>query len=233
MIERAEQKAVYGKRMQKMYRRLGKYALDPDNKTKYLNRADQWAKYTEKWQSYHEKQLAKAVKSEIIYESLITGKSLVHGFDVTNEYASKATPGKGSISHSIKYNESSHKDEVAFASWLYDNYGGEIRLLIEKNKENVKTSDYLWNGKRWELKSVTTEKAADSAVRKALKQISKNLGGIILNYGDNEISYDILKSIIEKRLSRHLDFDVDIMIVGKGKIIRILRYKKMRHPPAK
>ena len=52
-----------------MYNRLGKYALDPDNKTEYLNRADQWAKYTEKWQSYHEKQLAKAEKSGIIIAS--------------------------------------------------------------------------------------------------------------------------------------------------------------------
>lgn len=53
-IERAEQKAVYGKRMEKMNKRLSKYALDPDNKKMYRGRAEQWARYTEKWQSYHE-----------------------------------------------------------------------------------------------------------------------------------------------------------------------------------
>lgn len=68
-IERAEQRAAYGKRMEKMNRRLSKYALDPDNKKMYRGRADQWAEYTEKWQSYHEKQLAKAGKSGIIYKS--------------------------------------------------------------------------------------------------------------------------------------------------------------------
>ena len=68
-IERAEQKATYGKRMEKMNKRLSKYALDPDNKKMYRGRAEQWAEYTEKWQSYHEKQLAKAGKSGIIYKS--------------------------------------------------------------------------------------------------------------------------------------------------------------------
>ena len=53
-IERAEQKAAYGKRMEKMNKRLSKYALDPDNKKTYQGRAEQWAEYTEKWQSYHE-----------------------------------------------------------------------------------------------------------------------------------------------------------------------------------
>ena len=65
-IERAEQKAAYGRRMEKMNRRLSKYALDPDNKKMYRGRAEQWAEYTEKWQSYHEKQLAKSEKAGII-----------------------------------------------------------------------------------------------------------------------------------------------------------------------
>lgn len=65
-IERAEQRAAYGRRMEKMNRRLSKYALDPANKKTYQGRAEQWAEYTEKWQSYHEKQLAKAEKDGII-----------------------------------------------------------------------------------------------------------------------------------------------------------------------
>ena len=72
-IERAEQRATYGRRMEKMNRRLSKYALDPDNKKMYRARAEQWAEYTEKWQSYHEKQLAKAEKSGIINTGAISG----------------------------------------------------------------------------------------------------------------------------------------------------------------
>ncbi len=49
-----------------MNRRLSKYALDPENQKTYQSRAEKWAEYTEKWQSYHENQLAKAEKSGII-----------------------------------------------------------------------------------------------------------------------------------------------------------------------
>lgn len=54
-IERAEQKEQYGARMEKMYKRLGKYALDTDNKKMYLGKASQWSEYTAKWHDYHKK----------------------------------------------------------------------------------------------------------------------------------------------------------------------------------
>lgn len=79
-IERAEQKAAYGKRMEKMNKRLSKYALDPDNKKLYGGRKDQWSAYAEKWQSYHEKQLEKAEKSGIIKISRnIASRNLPNG----------------------------------------------------------------------------------------------------------------------------------------------------------
>ena len=65
-IERAEQKAAYGRRMEKMNKRLSKYALDPDNKKTYQDRAEQWSDYTEQWSDYHNKLLEKAEKSGII-----------------------------------------------------------------------------------------------------------------------------------------------------------------------
>ena len=49
-----------------MYKRLGKYALDPENKKTYLGRAEQWAQQAEKWENYHEKLIAKAEISGII-----------------------------------------------------------------------------------------------------------------------------------------------------------------------
>jgi|GEM_PF-1594355 len=79
-IEHAEQRAAYGKRMEKMYRRLSKYALDPDNKKIYLARRNDWQTYAEKWQSYHEIQLAKAEKSGIIKISRnIASRNLPNG----------------------------------------------------------------------------------------------------------------------------------------------------------
>ena len=56
-IERAEQKEQYGRRMEKMYRRLEKYALDPGNKKMYAGRRSQWSDYAAKWHDNHEKLL--------------------------------------------------------------------------------------------------------------------------------------------------------------------------------
>lgn len=74
-IERAEQRAAYGRRMEKMNKRLSKYALDPDNKKTYQGRAKQWSDYTEKWSDYHKKLLEKAEKSGIIKSNYYSGFS--------------------------------------------------------------------------------------------------------------------------------------------------------------
>ena len=87
-IERAEQKEQYGRRMEKMYRRLEKYALDPGNKKMYRDRAEQWAEYTEKWQSYHEyRKRNNAIYVEITSENRIANikKSGVAGNTATIE----------------------------------------------------------------------------------------------------------------------------------------------------
>ena len=75
------------------------------------------------------------------------------------------------------YNRSTHKSEIKVAEWLLENFGGDIRLLSESKKQGVKTPDYDWKGKFWDLKEISTNAAADSAIRKGLKQISSNPGG--------------------------------------------------------
>ncbi len=89
-----------------------------------------------------------------------------------------------------------------------------------------RTPAYLWNNLKWELKTVTTEKSADSALRSALKQIAEKPGGVILDYGDNEISIEALQKIIDGRLSRQKMCSADIMILNHGRLVKVIRYKK-------
>ena len=145
-IERAEQKETYGARMEKMYKRLGKYALDPGNKTEYLARADQWAEYTQKWQSYHEKQLAKAEKSGIIREKQIVAN------EIDTSVVKLPKIGKPDVETKVDYSDvgsrafsdenkrkmleneriiSGNQYETAIA---YDVYGN--RLFMQKGKSN-------------------------------------------------------------------------------------------------
>lgn len=151
--------------------------------------------------------------------------SIQKGWDVTKEYERARYPGQGKITVDDGYDTGVHAEEVSIAQWLQKNLGGDIRLLNESSVDGIKMPDYLWNGKYWELKSTSTEKAANSAIRKGIKQIEDNPGGIILNY-NLEINLQEAIDVIEKRMkgSKQGDIPVDIMIVQNGKLRIVLRY---------
>lgn len=118
------------------------------------------------------------------------------------------------VTHDAGYKIDIHQNEIMAAQWLRDTFGGDIRLLTEVNEQMVKTADYLWREKLWDLKTVTTEKAANFAIRKGLKQIRENPGGIILDYRGADIDLDLLGSVIGKRFQwRRNTSTIDIIII--------------------
>ena len=145
--------------------------------------------------------------------------------DVLAEYQDKATPGVGALTYDEGYRVVHHTEEIKTAQWLHDNLGGDI-VLLQENLGGEKKPDYLWNQKQWELKSISTEKAADSAVRGALTQIEQSPGGIIIDCGDNVKSFANLQEIVVKRIQRSCHFDIDVLILKDGKLSHVLRYTK-------
>lgn len=137
----------------------------------------------------------------------------IQSIDVTKEYLSQAVPGEGKIEMDSKYNIMTNQNEIKMAHWLHNKFGGDIRLLTESTAEGVKTPDYLWRSKFWELKTIKSEKASNAAIRKGMMQIQPNPGGIVLDYTS----------------------DVDIIVVSHGEILKVVRYKKIKRkdPPAK
>ena len=117
-----------------------------------------------------------------------------------------------------------HADEVKTAQWLHTHLGGDIVLLNEANNYKAMTPDYIWNDKLWDLKTVSTEKSANSAVRHGLKQIQENPGGIILNYEQNTISLETLKDVLRKRLTASATQGVDILVICKEKLFTVQRF---------
>lgn len=139
-------------------------------------------------------------------------------------------PKSGTIKFDEGLNISKHSEEIEMAKFLNDLFGGELTVLKEANIQGVKTADFLWNNKLWDLKTVTTEKSADSAIRKGLKQIKDNPDGIILDYRNREVSLDSVFKVVDGRTRRGIEESVDIMLVlGKNKV-KVYRYKK-RKPP--
>lgn len=103
---------------------------------------------------------------------------------------------------------------------------GAALAAARDSRQTLRLSpDYIWKEKMWELKTKQSEKGEDNAVRKAYKQIAQNPGGLFLDYGDNEISVELLNQIIHKRAMRYKDLRMDIMVINKGDVIEILRYK--------
>lgn len=149
--------------------------------------------------------------------------------DVTEKYKEDSNPGIGNITFEKNYNIENHKEEKEMAEWLLNNYGGDVVCLNEALNYEEKRADFKWNDRLWDLKTTTTNKSANSAIRSGLHQIVSNPGGIILNYNNNEIDINEIEKIIEKRMrssSYKTDNGIDIMIISKNKTVKILKYKK-------
>lgn len=156
-----------------------------------------------------------------------TSKVSKYAEDVTAEYFGTAKTGEGSISYDNGYDVSSHKHEVQMANFLFEKFGGDLTLLKERNIKDVKTPDYVWNSKYWDLKNVSSEKAAYSAVRHGIKQIIDNPGGLILDYRNTDKNnLQLIINQVDDRMQRTKVENADIMIILENNRIKIYRYKK-------
>ena len=191
---------------------------NPGEGKKYQN---VWSK---EWKNADEKDIIENRKKVGLKEShnLVLRK----GTDVTTEYERQKFPGQGKITYGEGYNELIHEDEINFAQLLHNKLGGDITLLNEANIQGVKTPDYIWNGKYWDLKTTSTAKSANSALRHGLKQIKNNPGGVILNYESNNVNLQEVIDEVENRIrqSKKDTYKVDVMFVFNQEIVKIIRY---------
>ena len=144
--------------------------------------------------------------------------------DVQDEYTQKATPGKGTITQTSNFTPETHPEEVEFAKWLFKTYGGDIIHLQELGE--IKWPDYTWNGKLWELKTVSSEEAANNAIKTGHKQIKSNPGGIMLNFNKADFSWPKFEKTLDNRLKWYKNTSFDIMVVNNWKTVKIIRHKK-------
>ena len=145
--------------------------------------------------------------------------------DVTKKYLDSAKPRMGKVRHERGYHIKGHKEEIEVANQLRDQFGGKIVLLKEARTPGIKTPDMLWKGKQWEIKSISTEKAADSALRKAIKQIQGNQGGVIFDIADG-LDKQKLIDVLDARATRSKSFNADIIALRNGNVLFVRRYKK-------
>ena len=141
---------------------------------------------------------------------------------------------KGSVLFDTGYDKKHNLDEVNMAEWLVENFAGKIKCLTAVNEDNVKTPDYEWDGLYWDLKTVQTEKAADSAIRHAAGQIKERPGGVVLNYIGENVDVELLEKISANRGRRSLCEGSRIIAVMNRKLLFQITVskKRMTSPPA-
>lgn len=154
-----------------------------------------------------------------------SNKDTISAEDVTNEYFKSAAPGKGAITCDDGYEKQTHSEEIKTAEWLRKTFGGAIRLLKESTQKSVKTADAIWKGNLWEFKHTRSISGADKRLEYALKQIENNPGGVVLNMKES-VSLGMLEKQLLNRFTRSKIYGFDLILLEKGRLIKIMRYKK-------
>lgn len=77
----------------------------------------------------------------------------------------------------------------------------------------------------WELKGTSSINGADKLLQHAIKQIQDNPGGVILNVLDDIDMSELEKQLARRFLRSNIDA-LDLMILSKDSLVKILRYKK-------
>ena len=152
----------------------------------------------------------------------------------TEYYENKLQITKVVIPTGFDYNERKKEMEVIYK--IRDEFGGRIELLNEINITGYKNPDFIWEGKCWEIKSVSTKNSVDSQVRYALKQISKEVGGIVLILDRCILSIGEVIDIVCNRVKRtnlHIILKVDVILMRDCKVLDIIRLIRKDIPSAK
>lgn len=144
--------------------------------------------------------------------------------DVTKEFLEKAKPGKGEIKYEEGFNFKYSHEEKLTALWLLETFGGEIILLKQNGSYMIKNPDYKWNNKFWELKGIRSGTSLDAAIRKAIKQISLNPGGIIIDISKYKTNIKSLIGTIKNRAVFNTVKRYYIILKKKDKLIKVYKY---------
>ncbi len=130
----------------------------------------------------------------------------------------------GSLISEPDYSHKLHVEEINVSKWLLRNFGGDIVLKTESRVDCVHTSDYLWDGFLWDLKTPigNGKRTIDNQFKKINEQIAGAPGGMILDCTNLFFSNAKIIAMVSKRISLN-NFSGDVIIKRKQAIIAILR----------
>ena len=126
------------------------------------------------------------------------------------------------------YDLTKHKEEISIAKFLSKEFNIYIELLTEINEDKIKTPDFIFNDKYWEIKNVSSANSIDKRVKIAIQQIIKNVGGIVLVIDRSDLDISTIKEIVFHRIDRTKIERIDIIFIKNEIIIEIDRYENRK-----
>ena len=135
--------------------------------------------------------------------------------EVSKEYIIKSTPNEGKIIRDSDFVEKRHDEEIDFADWLHQKLGGTIVHNADSQTQGKHFADYTWNGKLWELKTLSSNKAntVDKHIQTAYHQIETNKGGAFFDMTSSELTLEeTAKIIVDSERRRCPDDTFDVLI---------------------
>ena len=146
--------------------------------------------------------------------------------EITSQYTDRAKKEAGYVAIDPGVDVGKRQRERDVASMLANTFGGEVRVLAESTQEGVKTPDYLWRGKLWDLKTPEHLKGVDYLVKAGIKQISRNTGGLIIDTRKFTADYEDIIEAVFHRVWRSAKEGLDVVLLEKGKDAKVYRYRK-------
>ena len=158
--------------------------------------------------------------------------------DVTKDWISNANPNSHEIKeldywiiNNKKYKVDGKKilldyskSELECATWLESTFGGEIFMCPRVNiPEGIKTPDFIWNGKYWDLKEIKTgsTNVIDNRLNGNQKYQANNY---IIDITHNSLPNEKIVNQIKKLFNSKLRYWLNtIILIRNKKIIIILK----------
>ena len=243
--EKREADQQNAERIAERWDRRAKYQNDPGNRRMAKAHAERWQHSAEARpfvsQAEEIMRRARAQYGEGLAASAETsGGHLVRYEDITGRWYPDAVPGSHEVKDLMEYTAPDGKvyrvhardvvldykpREKEIAELLEREVGGEIFMVPRVNiPEGVSTPDYLFHGKRYDLKTIYGK--GKNTLSSALESKKRQSNNFIFDMTNSELQEDeIIRQINGIYRSDHTRFVDEIIVVRGDKIIRVLKRK--------
>ena len=244
--EAEEQRRQNAERMAEKWDRRAKYSLDPDNRRMAEARAREWASVAEgKPYADRAEEILQAARSKygegFMASAETSGGHLVRYEDITDRWYPDAKPGSHKVEDLMEYTAPDGKvyrvhgrdvvldyrpREKEIAELLEREVGGEIFMVPRvNNPQGVRTPDYIFHGKPYDLKTLKPNSTGKTMFSRAKKSAGQT-GRIIFDVTapaipDSEVDEQIGRIF----WSKDTQFVDEVVVIRDEKIIRVVRRK--------